>query len=78
MTGSARRLCVCGSGLIAWLRTSTLVLLRQVLLNRTYLFILIQNVAFPRFVEGERSKSSLQSGMALRRLYLGRHLGLSM
>ena len=39
VTGSARHLCVCGSGLVAWLRTSTLILLRQVLKQNSFIYI---------------------------------------
>ena len=54
-------LCVCSFGFVAYLRISTLILPRQVLLNRMHLFASSLNDANnPRFVEGEHLKSSLE------------------
>ena len=39
VTGSARHLCVYGSGLVAWLRTGTLILLSQVLKQNPFILI---------------------------------------
>ena len=52
VTGSARHLCVCGSGLVAWLRTSTLILLRQVLKQNSFICIKFEMLLFHVLLRG--------------------------
>ena len=56
VAGSARPLCVCGFGLVAWLKTSTPILLGQVLEQNIFIY-----AKFELLVQG--SNISIQPGV---------------